>query len=289
MNTGGPWADLHLHSHYSDGADSPAEVVQRAEELGCSAIALTDHDTVAGVEEGAAAARRAGLVFFAGTEISAQYGKHEVHILGLGVDPAEPKLLAALNTVSAGRIRRAERIVERLRGLEIPITMEDVAKRAGSGAMGRIHIAQELFAQGYCLTVQDAFDKFIGRGRKAFAPKPALTCDAAIQAIHGAGGAAFLAHPGVGKTGRILTRLLQFPFDGIEAYHSKHTAGEISEYVEAAAAAGLLISGGSDCHGRAKNAPPEMGKVRLAWAHVSALQRALGEGKPAGNAGGGGP
>lgn len=210
-----------------------------------------------------------------GTEISAHHGPHEIHVLGLGIDPVNNTLTNALRQLVSGRRERAERIVEKLNTLGIPLTYEAVAARAPTGTLGRIHIAQEIHSMGFSPTVQAAFDKFIGKGKKAFVTKPALTCEEAIDLIHAAGGLAFLAHPCLGQTPKLLPHLLQLPFDGIEVYHSRHSPGQIEQYRRSAEAEDLLITGGSDCHGAAKNQPPEMGKIRLPYAHVERIKEAL--------------
>ena len=221
------------------------------------------------------AAQGLGLEVLPGTEISARYGAHEIHVLGLGIDPNNGALTNALRQLVTGRRERAERIVEKLNTLGIPLTFEAITARAGGGALGRIHIAQEIHSMGFSPTVQGAFDKFIGKGKKAFVSKPALTCNEAIDLIHAAGGLAFLAHPCLGQTPKLLPYLLQLPFDGIEVYHSRHSPGQVEEYRRHAEAGNLLITGGSDCHGSAKNQAPEMGKVRLPYIHVERIKAAL--------------
>lgn len=249
--------------------------MERAAEAGFAAIAITDHDTVSAIAPATVAARRFGMELLPGTEISAQYGAHEIHVLGLGIAPANPRLTEALGQLVTGRRERAERIVEKLNGLGMPITVEAVVARAACGAVGRIHIAQEIHSMGFSPTVQGAFDKFIGKGKKAFVTKPAPACEEAIDLIHAAGGLAFLAHPCLGQTPKLLPHLLKLPFDGIEVYHSRHSPGQIEEYRRHAEAEDLLITGGSDCHGAAKNQPPEMGKVRLPYAHIERIKEAL--------------
>lgn len=269
------YADLHLHTYYSDGSDSPARVVERALEAGFSAIAITDHDTVAGVEEGEAAARAAGIEFIRGTEVSTFYGHSEVHILAFGLRLDDANLGAELLRLTEEREARARLMVQKLNALGIPIAFDAVAARAGSGAaIGRMHVARELHALGRVKTVQDAFNRFLGGGKRAYVPKVGLSCDKALDLIHQAGGLAFLAHPGIGATHRILPRLLVRPFDGIEAYHSKHTPGQTDAYLQLAKERGILVTGGSDCHGNAKT-EPEMGKVKLPWEWYQSILESL--------------
>ncbi|MBN2311755.1 MAG: PHP domain-containing protein, partial [Candidatus Hydrogenedentes bacterium] len=185
--------DLHLHTSYSDGTDPPRRVVERAAETGLAALAITDHDTVAGVAEGKAAARDLGLGFLAGTELSAAWHKAEIHVVGLGIRVDEPALRATLDELQRGRARRIDRIIERLEALGISIARDELASPA-SGALGRMHIARRIHALGFARTVQEAFDKYIGKARPAFVDKPRLDAAEAIGLIRGAGGLAFVGH-----------------------------------------------------------------------------------------------
>ena len=242
---------------------------------GFAALAITDHDTLGGVEEAAKAARRADMVFLAGTEISAHVSGFEVHVVGLGIQTNDKPLVEALDRLRAGRAARAQLILERLRAVGIMIDPGNVAMRAADEAsIGRIHIAQEIRAMGLVKTIQGAFDKYIGEGRPAYEPNPRLPCDEAIQLIQAAGGLAFLAHPGIGAPRRYLARLMELPFDGIEAYHSKHSPGQVDQFLRVAAERELLVSGGSDCHGALKT-KPDMGKVRVPYGHYQRIQDVL--------------
>jgi predicted metal-dependent phosphoesterase TrpH len=269
------YVDLHLHTNHSDGTDSPSEVVARAAELGIAAIAIADHDTVSGVAEAAAAAADRGMGFLPASEISSRFNESEIHIVGLGVDAQSPALLEALARQKASRNARAERIVDELHKLGVPVEWARIAARTADGVVGRMHIAQEIHELGFSQDVQDAFDKYIGRGQRAFVRKSTVSAADAIDLIHDAGGLAVLAHPGIGAGPRLLPRLLRLPFDGIEAYHCKHSPGQIEEFSLLARERGLLISGGSDCHGQAKR-KPEMGNVRLPYEYYLRLREALG-------------
>ena len=266
------FADLHMHTHYSDGADSPAEVVARAKSHDLNAIAITDHDTLAAIPEARAACDEAGIELLPGVEISSKWGKVEVHILGLGVNPEDATLTGKLRKLEEERAVRAEKIVAKLNKLDVPVDYAALCKRVGDGVIGRMHIAQDIVELGFAETIQGAFDKYIKAGKPAYVTKTAMKVPDAVDAIHDAGGLAFIAHPMIGKTRNVLDQLLKFPFDGIEVFHSKHTPGHSDELSNIAKDRKLLITGGSDCHGAVKGDPPLMGKVRLPWKHYEIIR-----------------
>ncbi|MCF6287569.1 MAG: PHP domain-containing protein [Candidatus Hydrogenedentes bacterium] len=275
MNTD-TFVDLHLHTRHSDGSDSPAVVVARAVAAGASAIALTDHATVAVVAAGRVAARNAGLGFLSGTEISTGFKGREVHVLGLGIDIENEALCAALGALCHARQRRGRDILERLAELDIHLPESLVAD--GGEAFGRMHIARAMTDAGYVKKPQEAFDRYLNGGKAAFVPKKTLPVAEAVDCIHGAGGLAFVAHPGLGKTVRkLLPELLLLPFDGIEAYHISHTPGRVDEFLVLAGDRGLLVSGGSDCHGTIKG-KALLGRVRTPRAVYEAIVKQIGGG-----------
>lgn len=266
------FADLHLHTTFSDGLDNPSRVVERAKNIGIAMIAITDHDTVDGISEAQAAARRFSVDFLAGTEISCTFDRAEVHVVGLGVDPASVALRDALDRLKQGRLERATRIIEKLRHKGIEVALDRLLVQPG--VIGRMNIARAIWELGEAKTVQHAFDKFLKPGKPAYAPQFRLTCEEALAAIQGAGGLAFIAHPGIGGASRRLPLLLQYPFDGIEAYHSKHSPGMTDALVRLARERNLLVSGGSDCHGETAG-KAEMGRVRVPWEFVERIREAL--------------
>jgi predicted metal-dependent phosphoesterase TrpH len=272
-----PYADLHLHTTHSDGAQPPATMVARAVELGVSAMAITDHDTTSGVAEAREAALQAGLLFFAGVEISAQYHDVEVHVLGYGVGVDHPHLVQTLAGLRDGRRQRIERMVALLADCGVDVREQLAAIEAGP-TIGRMHLAKAIHALGTVATVQEAFDRFLNPGRPAFAPLAAAPAAEAVDVIHAAGGLAFIAHPGLRRhTRRLVPELLTLPFDGLEAYHTSHSPGRTEEYVQLARERGLLVCGGSDCHGGIKG-QWEMGRVQMPLQHAEAIARRLADG-----------
>ena len=267
MTARSPYADLHLHTTFSDGTDTPERVVQRAGEHGITAIAITDHDTIDGVSRAKAAAEQASIAFITGTELSATFDAGDIHVLGLGIDIDSPPLRAALEVLHDARTHRVQRMLERLAKRGIPLQLEDDASQ---GVVGRMHIARALHAAGHAKTVQQAFDKYLKPGKPGYAAQVKLECTKAIELIHEANGLAFIAHPGIGAPRRKLLSLLEYPFDGIECYHSKHSPGQTDMLMKIARDRGLLITGGSDCHGEAKGRA-EMGRVRMPLEHFERL------------------
>lgn len=249
-------------------------MIERAVALGFSAIAIADHDTLAGVPEAQAHADKLGIEYLPATEISARFGPAEIHILGYGVRLDNPELNEELKALCDSRANRAEQIVDKLNKLGVEVLLDKIHERANGGAIGRLHIAQEIHTKGYTRTVQQGFDKYIGIGRPAYVEKGCVSCEHAIELIHGADGLAVLAHPGLGRTPGLVATLIGLPLDGIEVYHSKHSAGQVAVFSEIATERGLLITGGSDCHGEAKN-KPEIGNVRTPYRHYELLRNAL--------------
>lgn len=269
------FVDLHLHTTHSDGSDSPERVVERALECQLDVIAITDHDETSAIPQAQQAASGHDLIILPGTEVSATFEGKELHILGLGIDPDSVALKEPLARMKQTRDLRAQRIVEKLQELGVPIDMEQLRERAGAGTIGRIHIGQEVKELGFGRTVQDVFDKYIKAGRPAYVPKENLEAKEAIEAIHGAKGLAFVAHPGLGDQHNRLETLCSLPFDGIEAYHSRHTERQTQTFLAFAESRRLLVTGGSDCHGSIKGHAPLMGKTKVPRAVYDTIREAL--------------
>ena len=253
--------DLHTHSTASDGARAPADVIRAAKAAGLSAIALTDHDTLAGLPEANAEGARIGVRVVQGIELSAVEGQHETHILGLHLsDVADMEhQLVALRQM---RVNRAQRIVERLNALGIPIQMESVLKESDGGAVGRPHVARAMIAGGWVVDLREAFDKYLGNGRSAFVGKDRLSMNDAIAMIHRAGGLAILAHPAHAGTRERVAALVADGLDGLEVLHPSHS-WEDSQRLDALATEFTLVrSGGSDWHG-ATDGARTLGMMRV--------------------------
>ena len=262
---GGPFVDLHSHSTASDGSKSPSAVVAAAKSAGLAAIALTDHDTMAGVAEATAAGERVGIRIVPGVELSAVDDDREVHLLGLHIH--RPHVLDdALRTFREARETRARRIVEKLNAIGVAISFDDVLARAGDAAIGRPHVARALIDGAWARDSRDAFDRYLGAGRPAYVPKHKLSVSDAIALIHAGGGIAILAHPGAEGRRDALERYAALGLDGVEVRHPGHTAEDMNRLGALAGFLGLVPSGGSDWHGAA-DGPRVLGVMRVpaAW------------------------
>jgi hypothetical protein len=272
------FADLHLHTRFSDGTWSPEELVSQGRSHGLAALALTDHDTVEGCAPMAQACAAAGLEFLAGTELTAQHTGDEIHILGYGLEARDPKLLAEIAKFQAVRQDRIREMVLRLNQLRVPLAADAVFALANCRAPGRPHVARALVKAGLCSNLDEAFERFLKKNRPAWVPKFKMSAAEAIALIHHAGGVAVLAHPGLNRTDNVIPGVVEAGLDGLECFHSKHSPGAVRHYLELAARFQLLVTGGSDCHGFSKGAPL-IGGVKLPYHYVETLKRSIRERK----------
>ena len=240
--------DLHTHSTASDGARAPAEVVRAAREIGLTALALTDHDTIAGLPEATEAGRAEGVRIVPGVELSAVEGHDETQLLGLHLADIGA-LQQRLSDLRAMRLSRGERIVRRLNELGVRVAFEDVLAEAAGGALGRPHIARAMVNEGWASDIRDAFDRYLGNGKSAYVPKDRLAMSEAIAMIHTAGGLAILAHPGQAGTRKRIEALVAQGLDGVEVRHPSHSAEDAARLNALVEHFGLVPSGGSDWHG----------------------------------------
>lgn len=275
------FVDLQVHSTASDGALAPAAVVQAAAEAGLYAIALTDHDSVEGLPEANDAGARLGVRIVPGVELSTHFEGEELHLLGLHLANLDA-MRAALTEFQGQRVQRAERIVATLNAHGIPVTMEAVLAEAGTGAVGRPHIARAMLAGGWVREFREAFDKWIGWGRPAYMAKETFDVADAIALVHRAGGLAVWAHPGELATPARIARLAERGLDSVEVLHPSHPPYLVQRLVDYTEKAGLLPSGGSDWHGT-QEGPRKLGgqlvpKIWLDWQDAKAAERAAAAG-----------
>ncbi len=273
--------DLHAHSTASDGTDSPAQIIRLAKQIGLRAVALTDHDTLAGLEEAAREAKHLGVELIPGCEISLDGVPGTFHMTGIGVDPSNAFLRERLDFVRQGREGRNAEIAQKLTALGFPVSVEEAAAEAGGDVVGRPHFARVLVNKGYVKDFKEAFDRFLGKNRAAYAERDRLPLPEAIAAIHGAGGSAVLAHPYTialpdpAAFEAWLKETAAAGLDGIETIYTEHSAADERRYRDLAKRCGLLESGGSDYHGGNKAGTDlgvGKGGLRIPYALYEALR-----------------
>ncbi len=241
--------DLHLHTTASDGQLSPTALVGLAQERGLDVIAITDHDTTNGIEEAQRAAQGSPVVI-PGIELSAEDAGGDVHTLGYFMNIHEPVFQEQLVRFRDERLQRARRVVERLAALGLPVEWERVMAMADSGSVGRAHIARAMVEAGYVSTVKEAFDRYLQVGGPAYIVRRRLSPEEAIELIHGAGGVAVLAHPGLVPhyESLLIERLIPAGLDGIEVVHPDNPPPVEQRTRELAQQYNLIMTGGSDFH-----------------------------------------
>lgn len=260
--------DLHCHSLYSDGTDSPREIVSLAKELGVALLALTDHDTTAGDSEALEAGREFGVRVLTGVEMDCEWPR-EMHILGLNVDVFHPALVSALDNAKKKREMRNEEIIRRLQAHGYDISTYAYPKNA---MITRLHIAQALAFFGYAESTSDAFGRFLSEGCVGYYKAPRITIEAAISVIHAAGGFAVWAHPyhSSPDPNLLAPKLKAFGLDALEAFHPSASEGQSNLLVSVARQNELLVTCGSDSHG-GNRANVRLGQT---WRDIPALEAA---------------
>jgi predicted metal-dependent phosphoesterase TrpH len=258
--------DLHAHSVASDGTDTPAAVIEAAAEAGLDVVALTDHDSTSGWVQAEAAARRLGVGFVPGLELSCRaVAGISVHLLAYLPDPDDPALTDALDRIRDDRVWRARRMVERI-AVDYELSWDDVAAQVGDGAtVGRPHLADALVARGHVADRDEAFGRILGRGSPYHVPHYAPDVVAAVRLVGAAGGVAVMAHPLAARRGRVvpdstIAEMAGAGLAGLEVDHRDHLPGERTHLRGLAAELGLLVTGASDYHGSGK--PNRLGENR---------------------------
>ena len=245
-----PFIDLHIHTNCSDGIHTPEEVLERVREKKLSAFAITDHDTLEGYIAVRALCTDSDPALIPGMELSVSFGNQDLHLLGYFFDYTNDELNTALKEMQRRRSLRGQQMVEKLNQMDVAITIEDVHAVSGQAPVGRPHVAEVIFKSGFTKTYEEAFEKYIGDGKPAYVPKVNFSPAEAIVLIHNAGGVAVLAHPAINETYRHIEMLTGLGLDGIEAFHPAHKQWHIDTFKHMAEQYRLVVTGGSDFHGR---------------------------------------
>lgn len=243
--------DLHTHSTYSDGSLKPGKLIEKAIKKGLDGIALTDHDTIAGIAEAVTAAEKQRFIFLPGIELTTDFGNSEAHILGYNFDHTNPKLLQKLDAILKSRNERARLIIKKLNEARIPLSWEKVKAETNSRFIGRAHIYRALQSSGLIpITAgREVFGYYLGRNGIAYVPHQEINAFEAIELIIEAGGIPVLAHPGRMADEALISNFVKNGLQGIEAYYPTHTMEQTEHYLKLAAKYKLIVTGGSDFHG----------------------------------------
>ncbi len=250
--------DLHIHSHYSDGTASPAQLLDLASDAGLTAISLTDHDTVEGNIELAALAAKTNIKVIPGLEISSTHREYSLHILGYGIDPDNDALKTWLSQLQQGRVERNKKIIAKIFDLGLDVHIDELEALSVCGQTGRPHIARLLVNKGIVGTVNDAFKHYLRKGAPAWSNRFTYTAGQSIEAIHNAGGVAVLAHPGqlapdMKCLPLLLSQLVELGLDGIEVFYPGYFPKAEKSLAKLAGKYKLVMTGGSDYHGDNKS------------------------------------
>lgn len=247
--------DLHTHSSASDGYFAPKILVKYAYANGLAGIALTDHDSVSGIDEAVKESNTIeGFILVPGIELSAEFRNTEIHLLGYGMDWTKESFLATLKKINYARLERLENMIHKLQGLRIYLPFEDIQMLKQLKNPGRLHVARVLKDRNFVQSIEEAFQRYLNRNAPAYSPRYKLSPREAIGLIKEAGGLPVLAHPGLMKDDDLIPVILRDSLAGIEAYYPAHTHADIQRYLSIAEKHNLIVTGGSDFH-----APPSAG------------------------------
>jgi len=265
--------DLHAHTVYSDGLLTPGQVVREARNRGLVAVGITDHDTMDGIGRALTAARRDGIEVVPGVELSCNVSGIDLHMLGYYLDHQDSEVHGFFLRLRASREDRARQMVERLGAMGHGVSFDRVRDIAGKGAIGRPHVAQAMVEAGVVAGTDQAFRQYIGYDGPAYVPKARLSPDEAVSFIRGHGGVAVVAHPGTYRRDEAVYAAIAAGADGVEVWHPDHGEREAAHYAEMAQKNGLLMTGGSDCHGGRKANHIYLGEVQVPYRYLAALKR----------------
>jgi len=242
-------ADMHLHTSMSDGLLSPQELILKIKNAGITIFSITDHDTVAALDEMKRRSEFFGLTAVPGVELSAEYNNCDMHFTGYFINYHSKRFLDYLYLFRRRRFQRAQEILIKLIKLGITISMDRIAELAGNGPIGRPHLADAMIEVGAVDSRNEAFDKYLNKDGPVYVEKYRITAQEVIELIHSIGGAAFLAHPGINDLEKTIPEIKELGLDGIEIIHPKHTEDQTKKFEALAGKMSLLTTGGSDFHG----------------------------------------
>ncbi len=245
-------ADLHIHTHYSDSTLSPEEVLEYARKADLVSIAITDHDCIDAISRITDRSSAYGIEVVPGIELTVDRQDTEIHILGYYIDTDNSGLLVKIKAIRDDRINRVYKMAELLGREGIPLDTDHVFEISGKGAVGRLHVALAMVDSGYVASIKEAFKKYIGFGEKCYVPHLKLRLREAIETITSAGGVPVLAHPALIGNESCVDECIGAGIRGIEVYHTNHNARDVEKYRTIAESEGLIVTGGSDCHGMGK-------------------------------------
>lgn len=267
------FADLHLHTEFSDGTYTPSELVSKSKKAGLSAIAVVDHDTVSGVASVQEEAKTKDLEVLSGIELSAEYNGMEIHILGYLLDYENKGLLERLEKLRSARVERIYKIVDKLKDMGITIDPQSIFDIAGKGTVGRLHVARALLKERKASSLYEVFQKYIGDKSPAYVLGFKFSPKEAIKLIKDAGGIPVLAHPYTIHDDELVNKFIEDGLAGLEVYYPEHSQSMINFYLDLAKKRGLLVTGGSDCHGSAKP-DIKIGAIKIPYELVEKLKEA---------------
>lgn len=264
------YADLHVHSYFSDGTFSPRQIVEEARRAGLYCVAITDHDNI----DALGPAREAAgddFEIIPGIEITAEAAGQEIHILAYLIDVTDPEFLKAVVEMQRIRVERIRGICRKLQALGAPLEAEEVFRLAAKGTVGRLHVARALCAKGFVTCVGEAFTRFIGDKGPAYVGKFKMTPKEAIQWVIKFRGVPVLAHPYILSDKTLISDFVKAGIMGLEVFYTEHSPYQTQEFLKIAAKHDLLVTGGSDCHGAAKE-ETSLGRVKLPYEYVEKLK-----------------
>lgn len=243
--------DLHTHTTASDGILTPLEIVDHALKAGLNGLAITDHDTINGLDKALKYKEQNNIPVdvIPGIEMNTDYDNEEIHILGYFVDYYNKRLVERLDEIKEARYERASKMIIKLKKLGFSLEFEEVKRIAHDDLIGRPHIAQALIQKGYVFSIKEAFTKYIGKGKPAYIPRYKFLPEEAINLIKTSGGISILAHPGLINDQKLIDNVIKMGIEGIEVFYPEHSNEQINKYLMLTTKNHLLVTGGSDFHG----------------------------------------